>query len=131
MSLIHTCHLCGANPFDYLTELERHADDLSANPAALDALELPGNARQHRRPSRRLLIPPRAVVAPARHKSFSRLPQGHESRTQYHAETLAELIEEDVPDTQRMEQLITERKAINLWHDGYHASKQLRRSKRC
>ena len=25
MSLIHTCELCGANPFDYLTELERHA----------------------------------------------------------------------------------------------------------
>ncbi len=32
MSLIHTCQLGGANPFDYLTELERHADDLSANP---------------------------------------------------------------------------------------------------
>ncbi len=26
MSLIHTCRLCAANPFDYLTELERHAD---------------------------------------------------------------------------------------------------------
>jgi len=25
MSLIHTCELCGANPFDYLTEVERHA----------------------------------------------------------------------------------------------------------
>ena len=25
MSLIHTCELCGANPFDYLTELDRHA----------------------------------------------------------------------------------------------------------
>jgi len=32
MSLIHTCQLCRANPFDYLTELERHADELSANP---------------------------------------------------------------------------------------------------
>ena len=32
MSLIHTCELCGANPFDYLTELERHAAALSANP---------------------------------------------------------------------------------------------------
>ncbi len=32
MSLIHTCELCGANPFDYLTELERHADELSSNP---------------------------------------------------------------------------------------------------
>ena len=32
MSLIHTCELCGTNPFDYLTELERHAAALSANP---------------------------------------------------------------------------------------------------
>jgi hypothetical protein len=32
MSLIHTCELCGANPFDYLTGLERHADELAAHP---------------------------------------------------------------------------------------------------
>jgi transposase len=32
MSLIYTCELCGANPLDYLTELERHADQLAANP---------------------------------------------------------------------------------------------------
>jgi len=32
MSLIHTCELCGANPFDYLTELERHADPAASNP---------------------------------------------------------------------------------------------------
>ncbi|NLF09830.1 MAG: transposase [Pirellulaceae bacterium] len=32
MSLIHICELCVANPFDYLTELERHADELTANP---------------------------------------------------------------------------------------------------
>jgi transposase len=25
MSLIHTCQLCGANPFDYLTQLQGHA----------------------------------------------------------------------------------------------------------
>jgi len=24
MSLIHTCQFCGADPFDYLTELQRH-----------------------------------------------------------------------------------------------------------
>lgn len=34
MSLIHTCQLCGANSFDYLVELQRHAGDLAANPAA-------------------------------------------------------------------------------------------------
>jgi hypothetical protein len=33
MSLIHTCELNGANPFDYLTELQRHAEDLARNPA--------------------------------------------------------------------------------------------------
>jgi transposase len=32
MSLIHTCELNGVNPFDYLTELERHVGELSANP---------------------------------------------------------------------------------------------------
>ena len=32
MSLIYTCHLNGANPFDYLTELQRHADALAASP---------------------------------------------------------------------------------------------------
>jgi transposase len=32
MSLIYTCELCRANPFDYLTELERHAGELALNP---------------------------------------------------------------------------------------------------
>ena len=55
MSLIYTCELCGANPFDYLTELERHADELARHPQhwmpwnyrqTLDALTpLPGTAR--------------------------------------------------------------------------------------
>jgi transposase len=33
MSLIHTCELNGANPFDYLSELQRHAGELKHNPA--------------------------------------------------------------------------------------------------
>jgi hypothetical protein len=33
MSLIHTCELNGANPFDYLTELLRHAEELKRNPS--------------------------------------------------------------------------------------------------
>src|SRR5665213_4082603 len=33
MSLIHTCQLCGANSFDYLVELQRHARELAACPA--------------------------------------------------------------------------------------------------
>ena len=34
MSLIHTCELAGANPFDYLTELQRHTRELANNPSA-------------------------------------------------------------------------------------------------
>src|SRR5487761_1309204 len=33
MSLIHTCQLCGANSFDYLVELQRHARELTSRPA--------------------------------------------------------------------------------------------------
>lgn len=33
MSLIHTAELCGANPFDYLTELQRHAEELARSPS--------------------------------------------------------------------------------------------------
>jgi len=32
MSLIHTCNLAGVNPFDYLTELQKHSDDLAEHP---------------------------------------------------------------------------------------------------
>jgi transposase len=42
MSLIHTCELNGANPFDYLTELLRHTEELKANPAEW----LPWNYRE-------------------------------------------------------------------------------------
>ena len=34
MSLIHTCELCGGNPFDYLTELQKHVEESGQNPAA-------------------------------------------------------------------------------------------------
>jgi len=42
MSLIHTAELCGANSFDYLTELQRHAQELAAHPAEW----MPWNYRQ-------------------------------------------------------------------------------------
>jgi len=32
MSLIHTCELAGANPFDYLTELQKHAARVARSP---------------------------------------------------------------------------------------------------
>jgi len=34
MSLVHTCELAGTNAFDYLSQLQRHAAELAANPAA-------------------------------------------------------------------------------------------------
>jgi hypothetical protein len=33
MSLIHTCELCGANPFDYLTELQQRVVELKSKPS--------------------------------------------------------------------------------------------------
>jgi hypothetical protein len=42
MSLIHTAELCGANSFNYLTELQRHAQELAASPAEW----MPWNYRQ-------------------------------------------------------------------------------------
>jgi hypothetical protein len=32
MSLIYTCQLNEANPFDYLTQVQRHADQLASSP---------------------------------------------------------------------------------------------------
>ena len=32
MSLIHTCRLNGADPFDYLTELQKHEEEVRAAP---------------------------------------------------------------------------------------------------
>jgi transposase len=40
MSLIHTCELCGANPFGYLTRLQRHAAELEQSPSPWMPLEL-------------------------------------------------------------------------------------------
>jgi transposase len=42
MSLIHTCELCGAGAFDYLTELQRPASEVAAKPAEW----MPWNYRQ-------------------------------------------------------------------------------------
>ena len=33
MSLIHTAELVGANPFDYLTQLQKHAGEIKSNPS--------------------------------------------------------------------------------------------------
>jgi len=45
-SLIHTCKLNGTNPFDCLTELQKHGEELAKHPAW-------NYARSFRRPSER------------------------------------------------------------------------------
>ena len=42
MSLIHTAELVGANPFDYLTQLQKHASEIKSNPSQW----MPWNYRQ-------------------------------------------------------------------------------------
>ena len=42
MSLIHTCELNGVNPFEYLIELQKHAEELTQHPADW----MPWNYRQ-------------------------------------------------------------------------------------
>jgi len=49
MSLIHTCELNGVNPFDYLTELQRHSLDLAARPSEW----MPWNYRESLQPAQR------------------------------------------------------------------------------
>ena len=53
MSLIYTCQLCDANPLDYLTQLQRHVDELTAEPhrwmpwnyrETLDGVPMPAEA---------------------------------------------------------------------------------------
>lgn len=39
---------------------------------------------------------------------------------EYHAETLAEMVEVEAADKSRFQLASTERKALDLWHDGYH-----------
>jgi hypothetical protein len=42
MSLIHTCELNDADPFDYLNQLQRHAEELKQTPSEW----MPWNYRQ-------------------------------------------------------------------------------------
>jgi transposase len=47
MSLIHTCELNGTNPFDYLTELQRHAEQVKRAPGEW----MPWNYREQQAPA--------------------------------------------------------------------------------
>ena len=71
MSLIYTCELCEADPFDYLTELKRHADELRAAPQNW----MPWNYRQDDRRyggglSRCLLMPTQPPLSLTRRQRF-------------------------------------------------------------
>ena len=59
MSLIHTCELNRVNPFDYLTELQRHAEELKQKPSVW----MPWNYRRRWRGSPRPR--PRNMIGPA------------------------------------------------------------------
>jgi hypothetical protein len=48
MSLIYTCQLNGANPFDYLAQLQRHTDEVATSPE----LWMPWNYREALTPAR-------------------------------------------------------------------------------
>ncbi|MFC6648314.1 hypothetical protein [Paenibacillus rhizoplanae] len=49
-------------------------------------------------------------------KSFDRAKDW----TEYHAETLAEFVDDEETNNFYITQAAVERKSINLWHDGYH-----------
>jgi len=78
MSLIYTCELRGTNPFDYLTELDRHAGEALSNPQNW----MPWNYRQSLAgtgpptdTASQTVSSPAVTAAPPR-KDFSRLPEG-------------------------------------------------------
>jgi len=54
MSLIHTCRLCGVDPFDYLTQLRGHAAALPLNPARWMPWTYHATLDGHHRPADRL-----------------------------------------------------------------------------
>jgi hypothetical protein len=62
MSLIDTCELNGANPFDFLAGLQRHVDKVAAGPRGVDAVESPLHYR-HTRNCRSYGLPGRHDIA--------------------------------------------------------------------
>ena len=60
MSLIHTCALNDVNPFDYLTELQKHASELSAGRPGTTGIHFQG------------------PTPPEKFRFSSRLPKAHE-----------------------------------------------------
>ena len=54
MSLIYTCQLNRANPFDFLTELQRHAEEMATGPQLWmpwNYREMPGGALSAEKPA--------------------------------------------------------------------------------
>jgi len=61
MSLIHTCELNGVNPFDYLVELQKHAEQVAENPSGW----MPWNYQEAWRESEMELAAERSAVTHA------------------------------------------------------------------
>ncbi|MDH3716798.1 MAG: transposase [Planctomycetota bacterium] len=83
-SLIYTCELCDANPFDYLTQLQRNADEVAAHAG----LWMPWNhcqplgATQAAAQATALIVRsvPSSLASQHRQRwptKIARLPQGH------------------------------------------------------
>ena len=82
MSLIYTCELCGANPFDYLTELGAPRRRVVGEPAGLDALELPQKSLEEMRtmPKSNAAEEDRQDKADVAERLRKALAKAHESR---------------------------------------------------
>jgi hypothetical protein len=78
MSLIHTCELNGVNPFDYLTALQKHVDEVCAHPADWMPWNYRDTLLKQTVPSRNSwFLAPRAHSRHHKFKDFSGLPEGH------------------------------------------------------
>ena len=84
MSLIHTCRLCGVDPFDYLTQLHGHAAAPPLNPARWMPWTLP---RYARRPSSARRPPPLTARRPEKTAVHAHRKDTKGARSPYCPET--------------------------------------------
>jgi hypothetical protein len=84
MSLTYTAELNGADPFDSLAQLQRHATEITANPASWMPWNyrdtLAASAAERIRPAERRRGPgaPGAPTPGGEISGYARLPKGHQ-----------------------------------------------------
>jgi len=77
MSLIHSCELNDANPFDYLTELQKHAQELVKNPTVWMSWYYRATLQQQAGTIRGVsLAPAKSRLLPTWPKTIAFSPQG-------------------------------------------------------